>query len=178
MTVLWTAEPERLRQMTLAAAADITGVDLEDLRLVRACPQCGSASHGRPIVLGGPTVHVSLSRCHDRGVSVLAAEGPVGVDVEPVRPPAGLTPRRVAHWVRVEALLKLTGDGLTVDPEAVDTADVAGLHRVRQWPAGSARPGAFALDLDVGPHHVAAIALPDRGQSRSDVSLRWAASEA
>ena len=174
--MLWTARPAHLAQMALAAAAEITGVDVDSLRLVHACPRCGSHSHGRPIVLGGPTVHVSLGRCVDRGVAALGLDGPLGVDVEPLTSTARPATDRTARWTRVEALLKLTGAGLTVESDAVDTIEIAGVHRIRRWPAGSPRPEALALDLDAGPDHVAAVALPDRGAGPTVVS-RWAGSE-
>ncbi len=175
--MLWTTQQARLADLTLLAAAEVVGAAAGDLRLVRACPRCGSDAHGRPLVLGGPPVHVSLSRAHGVGLAALSPEGPVGVDVEPLPPAAGRRRADIARWVRVEALLKLTGTGLTLDAGAIDTIEVAGVHRIRQWPAGSARPEALVLDLDAGPDHVAAVAVPDHGTGKTRVT-RWAASGA
>ena len=175
--MLWTTQQARLADLTLLAAAEVVGAAAGDLHLVRACPRCGSDAHGRPMVLGGPSVHVSLSRAHGVGLAALSPDGPVGVDVEPLPPPDGHSRGDLARWVRVEALLKLTGTGLTLDPVAIDTIEVAGVHRIRQWPAGSARPEAVVVDLDVGPDHLAAVAVPDRGTGPPRVT-RWAASGA
>ncbi|WP_235499496.1 4'-phosphopantetheinyl transferase family protein [Janibacter sp. Soil728] len=51
----------------------------------RHCPTCGSTTHGRPWVRlpDGTSPHVSLSRCGEHVVTVVA-DDPVGIDVESI----------------------------------------------------------------------------------------------
>lgn len=51
----------------------------------RHCPTCGSTTHGRPWVRlpDGTSPHVSLSRCGEHLVTVIA-DDPVGIDVESI----------------------------------------------------------------------------------------------
>ncbi|WP_114201841.1 4'-phosphopantetheinyl transferase family protein [Janibacter anophelis] len=76
-----------------------------DLETGRHCPTCGSDAHGRPWVRlpDGTTPHVSLSRCGDHLVTVVA-DHPVGVDVESIAavsarwdPTLVLHPSEAAH---------------------------------------------------------------------------------
>lgn len=54
-----------------------------DIEVGRHCPSCGSTTHGRPWVrlADGTSPHVSLSRCGEHLVTVIA-DDPVGIDVE------------------------------------------------------------------------------------------------
>ncbi|MEU4080020.1 4-phosphopantetheinyl transferase [Streptomyces venezuelae] len=134
------------------------------------CPLCGGP-HGRPAVRDGG-IHFSLSHSEDL-VLVGVAGRPVGVDVEAF-PAAGVSdlvadtlhPRereefaRLAPevrtaaftrcWVRKEAYLKGTGEGLA-----------GGLERTYvgtgPWPA--AVPGWSLTDVPVRPSYAAAVAL-------------------
>lgn len=93
--------------------------------VVRVCPRCGSAEHGRPRARGAD-VHVSLAYAGDLGVVAWSSEGPVGVDVAEEGPPVGeFGDRRT--WTRVEALLKATGAGLSRDPADLPDLPTAGL---------------------------------------------------
>lgn len=129
------------REALVAFVADVTDTAATRVRVVRRCPHCGAADHGRPAaVADGHDLGVSLSRT--TGVLALAVgPGPdmIGVDVE--RPSrvaaAGLdafTPgereraarsgsaavHRTACWAVKEAVLKRDGRGLRVDPTEVD----------------------------------------------------------
>ena len=124
------------------------------------CPVCGSADHGRPVVVGGGA-EVSLSRTAGL-VGAAASSAVVGLDVEATERPVTLDDLLPAlHpaervdgidrsaalrlWVRKEAYLKGLGTGLGLDPATVD---------VRDDP-----PGWRIVELDVGTAHVAAVAV-------------------
>jgi 4'-phosphopantetheinyl transferase len=166
------------------------GLHPAEVRLGRAdCPLCGGP-HGRPVVVGvdgAPEVSVA----HSEGMVLLAlATAPVGVDVEPttrvadadeltstlhpveVELVAALPAHRraaavLACFVRAEAHLKGLGTGLGLDPVTValgpSSADLA--VAADDWSDRLGAAGWDVLDLDVGPAHVAALALsgPDLG---------------
>lgn len=121
-----------------------------DIRTGRHCPACGSDTHGRPWVRlpDGRSPHVSLARCGDHVVTVIA-DHPVGVDVESiaavaarwdpalvlhpdelhphapgdVREWAGTAAERAAMWCRKEAILKALGTGLRTPMSEIRCAD-------------------------------------------------------
>ncbi|MBW0253919.1 4'-phosphopantetheinyl transferase superfamily protein [Cellulomonas sp. PS-H5] len=145
------------------AVAEACGVEPDAVRVRRRCPRCGSAAHGVPVADrtdGGQVPHVSLSRGGDLVVVALSDDGPVGVDVEPVRrtegdprdgagvrarggddlarvvlapgePPAAGPHGLLRTWARTEAVLKAAGTGLAVDPRALRVSDAAGRPEVR-----------------------------------------------
>ncbi len=166
------------------------GVPPGEVRLGRAdCPLCGGP-HGRPVVLG-VTGAPEVSVAHSEGMVLLAlATAAVGVDVEPasratvadelvstLHPDeaalvATLPVERrdaavLACFVRAEAHLKGLGTGLGLDPATValgpSAEDVAAAGD--GWADRLGVPGWAVHDLDVGPAHVAALALtgPDLG---------------
>ncbi|MFE5243900.1 MULTISPECIES: 4'-phosphopantetheinyl transferase family protein [unclassified Streptomyces] len=152
-------------------AARRTGGSPLDVVLHQLCPDCGGP-HGRPRVSargGGPAAEISLSYAGGV-VAAAAADRPVGVDVErlPRRGVPGrdiralrrfLTPGEAGRirvspapadallhtWVRKEALVKATGDGLPV---------MAGLD-LSDLPCGPTAPGrAYRIRVpgSPGPH--------------------------
>lgn len=130
------------REALRAFVAEVTDTDPALVRVVRRCPHCGAADHGRPSALvADRQVPVSLARTS--GAVVLAVgPGPLGVDVE--RPsrvtaaaldvftpgeraraaaevlPAAGDAHRTACWAVKEAVLKRDGRGLRVDPVLVE----------------------------------------------------------
>ncbi|RKR72966.1 4'-phosphopantetheinyl transferase family protein [Frondihabitans australicus] len=130
---------------------DAVGVAPGDVRILRAaCLACGGP-HGKPQADG---VEFSLSRS---GAFAAIALGPVpcGVDIEErgAQEPAALAPLRdgvlapgesgddlLATWVRKEALLKATGEGLTRPMAEVSVAEAvrAGILRDLDLPVALA----------------------------------------
>lgn len=146
------------------ALAGPLGVDPGSLTFDRTC-RCGQP-HGKPR-LTGPGPGFSLTHAgHLVGVAVHA--GPVGLDVEQVRPLSDLA-AMAAHacapgetvadtgaffrlWTRKEALLKSTGEGLSTP-----------MSDITLTPAGAVRWAGRAVwlhDLSPAPGHPAALAGP------------------
>ena len=131
---------EALADHTRAATGGDPALAIEVGRL---CPQCGSATHGRPRVAvpGRRTarpVEVSVARSGPHVLTALA-DRPVGVDVEHVGdvargwdPALVLAPGERADsaeaqarsWARKEAVLKARGTGLAVPMTLVVLAEV------------------------------------------------------
>jgi 4'-phosphopantetheinyl transferase len=163
-----------------------------DVRLDRSCPRCGE-QHGRPRPADGADLDVSVSHSAELvavAVTRVSAGGlarrSVGVDVEREVPLAGqelddivLSPaERLAfdaldgqarqqaffrYWVRKEAVLKATGDGLAVSPAELTVSAPDQPPRLCDW---RARPGlvgrVWMHDLDAPPGYAASLALVGR----------------
>ena len=96
--------------------------------------------HGKPAIVGHPAVHFNLSHCRE-AVLCVVGDVPVGVDVESLRkykePLAGYTMNEEEQaailgsecpaaaftrlWTQKEAVLKLSGTGITNDLKTVLT---------------------------------------------------------
>jgi 4'-phosphopantetheinyl transferase len=145
--------------------SQFTGLSATTVLFAARCPRCGG-SHGKPHVVGMPQLHLSLSHAAERVAVAVTTLGPVGVDVEAVaaagfagfadvaltarerepyrRLPSASQPRAAASlWVRKEALVKATGDGIFVPPDTIEVANSA----------------ARVVDLDLGSDHVGCVAV-------------------
>lgn len=142
------------------------------------CPHCGEP-HGKPVIDGSP-VHINLSHAGET-VLVGISSSPVGVDVESetrttdalalssrfysrgeaewVRDvePANARRRFLRLWVRKEAILKATGEGL---PGGLDSVAVLGPTplTVTRTVTGATSSWTVA-DVDATTHPFAAVAL-------------------
>lgn len=119
----------------LACSAAL-GIAADDVALRRECQDC-QRPHGKPRLVDD-ALHLSVSHAGDWVVVAVSPSAEVGIDVERVDPRAvstivsalGLPPGTEADaafraWVRLEAALKATGDGLRVDPANVRFAPTA-----------------------------------------------------
>jgi 4'-phosphopantetheinyl transferase len=129
------------------------------------CRRCGGP-HGRPVVTDGGGLHVSLSRSGGTALVALRRGLPVGVDVEQAAGGPGPGPAAdLRRWVRTEAVLKSTGEGLTREPSSVD---------VRALSPGRWAGEVEGLDLEVdagAPRVLAAVAGPALHRSSLRVHL-------
>jgi len=140
-------------------------VDPARVPIERTCARCGRP-HGRPRVPDAD-VHVSVSKSADLAVVALTRLGAVGVDVE--RDTATVTELAdrllapgedasgagdlLALWCRKEAVVKATGDGLTVPLDEV-VAQAGRPVRYRGRPLD-----AHVQDLEVATGYAAALAV-------------------
>lgn len=128
------------------------GVPAVQVPLERTCERCG-APHGRPRVAGA---HVSIA--HSGGTALVAvSDAPVGADLEPLgrAVPIDSGAADLPDWVRKEAVLKLTGDGLRVPLDLVEID--AG--RVLRWPS-EPLPDIAIHDLEVTGFMTAVATAP------------------
>lgn len=177
-----------------------------DLRLVARCATCGGP-HGKPRLEGHTTaLELSLSHSTDRVVVAVAGAGvSVGVDVEKVEdsldharlakdvlapveqramgrlPPAERGAGFFRYWVRKEAVLKATGDGLLSPPNLLTVSPPDQAAAVVHWERHPSADVAVQLhDLVAGRGYVASVALlsdtPHRVVEREGSSLLPSAS--
>lgn len=126
------------------------GVPGAEVPLDRTCERCG-APHGRPRVAGA-----NLSIAHANGTALVAVgDNPVGVDLEPRGRAVPIDSGAVdlPDWVRKEAALKLTGDGLRIPMQQIGIET----DRVVRWPSDEL-PDIEIRDLDI-PGFTAAVAV-------------------
>jgi 4'-phosphopantetheinyl transferase len=146
------------------------------------CVSCGSGDHGKPALVGDGRPELNLSHSGDFVMVALAGPGnPVGADVEGRREVDWATMastvfdpaewRRVQAapdpaeaglrgWVRKEAAVKATGEGLAVPLREVVVEEAPGGWRT-VTPGGQALAG---RDVAVEGGYLAAVAIPDRGE--------------
>ena len=173
--------------------ARVMDVDPAAVGLLQRCSRCGGP-HGPPVarVAGHDAPWVSLSRS-GRIVAAAAAYAPIGVDHEPRGAAHGavaevaLTPRERAHlvrlptteqpdallrwWVRKEALLKMTGLGLAVDPSLIEVSAPDEPPSLLAWDGPGPRPCAELADLDLDGA-VGAVAVQTEDSLRVHVERR------
>ena len=110
--------------------SEITGVPPGDLAIV-------AGEHGKPVLAGEPGLHFSIAHSKDAALIAVTRIGPIGVDLEALRPvahmerlarrwfteddvsylveagPAERTARFFWLWTRKEALFKAWGTGIS-----------------------------------------------------------------
>jgi 4'-phosphopantetheinyl transferase len=159
------------------------GVPPEQVKLDRSCPDCGQP-HGRPQLVSAPG-QIAFSVSHSGNlVGVAFATAPaVGLDVELIAPQraegltqAVLSPAEQAdfdrsdparrgsdffrYWVRKEAVVKATGEGLRVPLPDLTMSPADQPPRLVEWRGRPDAPARFALyDLECDPDHAASLAV-------------------
>jgi 4'-phosphopantetheinyl transferase len=168
-----------LTRTVLAALLDVT---TEQVKLDRSCPDCGRP-HGRPRLVSGVGPAFSVSHSGDLVGVAFATAPAVGLDVEQIAParaegliPAVLSPKERAgfdrlapareashffrYWVRKEAVLKATGEGLRVPLRDLTVAAADEPPRLVEWAGRPDAPDRFTLyDLVGAPGHAASLAV-------------------
>ncbi|MFE6101758.1 4'-phosphopantetheinyl transferase family protein [Streptomyces laurentii] len=139
--------------------------------------------HGKPY-LPHSALEFSLSHSGDMVAVALAPDAPVGVDVQQVPEPSAELPLPVlsageravyervpaseraaaftSYWVRKEAVLKATGEGLRVDPSRLTVSAPGRPARLLGWRGrdeGGPRLPVRLHDVETGEGYRAAVAL-------------------
>ncbi len=157
-----------------ALSRHILGSALEigpaDVPLLRECSDCGRP-HGKPR-LATRELEFSVSHAGDLVAVAVTPAGEVGVDVERVDvnavstivaalglPTATNTDAAFRAWVRLEAALKATGDGLRVEPGHVAFESVSGGTSTDVTISGRAPISMHLHDLPCDDRHRAALAV-------------------
>lgn len=141
---------------------------------------------GKPSLVGAPALHFNVSHSDERSVVAVARDGPLGVDIERLRPladaddiarrffsereaaayaslPEPLRPRAFFDcWTRKEAFIKALGEGLFL---ALDRFDVSVLPddpvRLLAIDDDEAKAGQWSLvDFRIGEEFAGALAAP------------------
>lgn len=145
----------------------------------QVCRHCGSTAHGGLLIDRDPPMWVSAGRTKVLTLVARSTIGPVGVDVERLRggvnrvasvivpdverPEEWASGDLLARWCRIEAAVKATGDGLTVDPRAVTLLDGSWTGHARLLvPSMRGHQVVQVMSVSV-PDHVAALATLDQG---------------
>ncbi len=154
---------------------------LDEVAIRRTCKICGGDGHGKPALHDlDPEFTFSLAYAGAR-VGIVVARVPVGLDVavmgeaddasraEALAPsesallaarPAPERPHAVARtWVRKEALLKATGDGLSVPLADLVVTGPDTEPALLIWSGGPDPKNVQIVDLNPGAGHVGSLAL-------------------
>jgi len=183
-------DEDRARYLAAHALARLVlaghlGVAAPALAFEAVCRRCGAGDHGKPrLDTAGGGIEFSLSHSGARVVLAVARDAAVGVDVERLnarRDFAALIPAVLSaaeqpsvaalpaaeragavlrYWTRKEALLKATGDGLSVAPAALTVTPPDAPPALVAWEAAPPLDAAAHLfDLSPGSGHVASLAI-------------------
>ncbi|MBR1543110.1 MAG: 4'-phosphopantetheinyl transferase superfamily protein [Bacteroidaceae bacterium] len=127
-----------LGQRTCAAAYLLLCEGLQKEYGITEKPVFEYGEHGKPFLAGHPDIHFNLSHCREAAICMIG-ERPVGIDVESVREYREnlvrftMNEAEVAQieqaerpdvefiklWTRKEAVLKLSGEGISRDVKSV-----------------------------------------------------------
>lgn len=162
---------------------ELLGQSPPDVAIERHCVRCGSGGHGKPLVADRSAgLHFSLAHSGAHVVVAVSRAGPVGVDVECLRPNADYRPmyRRtltaeegvafhaggarphdfLRTWVRKEAVTKAIGTGIATPFHTFAVGERAKLATLLTWPDDPSLVDRATLrDLPGDPARPAAVAV-------------------
>jgi 4'-phosphopantetheinyl transferase len=159
-------------------------VPAAEIEFARTCRRCG-LPHGKPRLRGqaAGALEFSISHAGEFVIVALTRQAPVGVDVErldrslPVEELAGavLADSEVSElsafppkeqgrnflvwWTRKEAIMKATGDGLSMPPSDIVVTPPGEPPRLLGWPSPIAPNHVALFDLEEREGHVASLAV-------------------
>ena len=169
-----------LVRLVAASALNLDPADPQTVRRLevdRGCPTCAEP-HGKPSVGNG--VHLSVSHAGALVVVAVTRVAPVGVDLEPTtrgaqaqaaarwacapEERAGIAEAGDAlrYWIRKEAIVKATGEGLAVPLADIRVSAPRDPARLLQW-TGRPAQACTLMDLNPPDGYVASLAVLSSG---------------
>lgn len=178
------------RALLKVAVGEALGTSWRTVKIGQHCP-CGSTAHGKPVVVNNSALHLSVTHTPST-VAVAIATAPVGIDIEErctttvataltralsvleeqvlETIPVDETDLALLHyWVRKEALLKVVGWGLTIEPSLLTMSSPVEPPELLDWRAQRPRPVPLtmtALATEVGAIAYGAFLTRDIPQVR------------
>ena len=162
---------------------ELLGEPPSDVAIERHCVRCGSGDHGKPLLADRSAgLHFSLAHSGPHVVVAMSRAGPVGIDVEHLKPKAdyrplhrrtltadeavafhagGARPRDFLRtWVRKEAVTKAVGTGIATPFHSFAVGGPEELAALLTWPDDpSLVDRTTLLDLPGDPDRPAAVAV-------------------
>lgn len=163
-----------------ARALDLDPLDRETVRNIdvdRRCPSCAQP-HGKPAV--GDGIHLSVSHATELVVVAVTRVAPVGVDIEATtrgaqariaarwacaaEESAQIADERDAlrYWIRKEAIVKATGEGLAAPLADVRVSSPREPARFLRW-SGRPDPACTLIDLNPPDGYMGSLAVLSDG---------------
>lgn len=164
----------------------VTGKAPEKIKISRACPICGKP-HGKPKVLEEEPIEVNISHSGKWVLIAIALHTPVGIDVEKRTPDLiedemvkkvlsteelreweklSCSEKEAAfyrYWTRKEAILKATGEGLTVPMPGLSVSRQEMTPRLIRWEGNEEKVSQIhCYPILIDPQYEACLAVIGR----------------
>lgn len=166
--------------------SQVTGKSPGEIKISRACPYCGKP-HGKPQVLDEGPIEVNISHSGKWVLIAIALHTPVGIDIEkrtPDRIEDEMVKRVLSteeikkweklsesekeaafylYWTRKEAILKATGEGLTVPMTRLSVTHHDQSPRLIKWEGNEEKVSQIhCYPLLIDPKYEACLAVIGR----------------